>query len=301
MKSRVMGKALAVLVLTLSIAALLLYRALTPTPQAEASKGLRIAVTFPSLRSDVEALLCEGDTVETIVPPGVDPHDHQLAPKDVELLRSSHLVVSTGHAPFEERILEMVKKGELRVELVNIPDVPGLKILTNPVTQLPNLHMPIYDPENYRTFLKSLVAALAKLRPECAEVYKAREQAVEEELTRIVAKAPHLDVAAVALSPVVQYAVEWMGVKVKYLLIKEHGLPASPEDLAAVERALSSGDVGLIVSVEGMENTPLGMKAKELAIKYGKPIIYVPSGDSPEGTLTKIAKAVQEVGRVSAG
>lgn len=278
---------------------LLLYFSAHP-PQAEA-EGLRVAVTFPSLYEDVKALLCEGDIVVSIAPPGVDPHEYQLTPRDVETLRGSHLIVSTGHAPFEEKIAEMVSKGEFKGVLIVIPELPGLKIARNPATGLPNLHMPIYDPENFRVFVKRLVEEMAKLRPSCAEVYRKRGEAVDEEISRLVSQAPRLNISAVALSPVVQYAVEWMGVKVKYLLIKEHDLPASPEDIAAAERALFKGEVALIVSVAGREDTPLGRKASELANKYSVPIIYVPSGDAPQGTLSKVAQAVEALKRVSRG
>ncbi|MEM0376728.1 MAG: zinc ABC transporter substrate-binding protein [Thermofilum sp.] len=294
MRKRVLLAALVAAAVALS---LLLY--LASPPPREGVGGLRVAVTFPSLYEDVKALLCEGDTVVSIAPPGVDPHEYQLSPRDVELLKSSNLIVSTGHAPFEERIAEMVSRGELEGVLVVIPELPGLRIAKNPATGLPNLHMPIYDPENFRVFLKHLVEAMVKLRPGCAEVYRAREKAVEEEVARLMLQAPRLNTSAVALSPVVQYAVEWMGVRVKYLLIKEHDLPASPEDIAAVERALSRGEVALIVSVAGREDTPLGRKASELASKYGVPIIYVPSGDAPQSTLSKIKQAAEEVGKVA--
>ncbi|MEM3892849.1 MAG: hypothetical protein QXR12_02735, partial [Thermofilum sp.] len=81
MRKRVLLAVLAAAAVALS---LLLY--LAPPPPREGVGGLRIAVTFPSLYEDVKALLCEGDTVVSIAPPGVDPHEYQLSPKDVELL-----------------------------------------------------------------------------------------------------------------------------------------------------------------------------------------------------------------------
>jgi zinc/manganese transport system substrate-binding protein len=261
--------------------------------------GLRIAVTFPSLKPDVELLACEGDTVVSVAPPGVDPHDYQLAPRDVEELRGSDLIVSTGHAPFEARIAELVARGELKAKLVEVPSVPGIKLLTNPATGRENLHWPIYDPSNYLAFIKHLAGVMAELRPSCAQAYRERAAAIERELGSLLSRAPKIDAAAVGYSPVVQYAVEWAGVKVSYLLVKEHELPATPEDIAAADRALAEGRALLVVSVKGAEGTPLGAKAEELARKYGRPIIYVPSPLEVSSTLEKLNATIAELSRAA--
>jgi zinc/manganese transport system substrate-binding protein len=265
----------------------------------ERSGGLKVAVTFPSLKPDVELLACEGDTVVSIAPPGVDPHEYQLAPSDVEVLRSSDLIISTGHAPFEARIADLVAKGEVKAELVEVPSVPGIKLLTNPATGQENLHWPIYDPANYLAFVKRTADAMAGLRPSCAQAYRERAAAIERELDSLLSRAPKINATAVGYSPEVQYAVEWAGVKVSYLLVKEHDLPATPEDIAAADRALAEGRALLVVSVKGAESMPLGAKAEELARKYGRPIVYVPSPLEVSSTLEKLNATIAELSRAA--
>ncbi len=271
----------------------------TKGSERERGEGLKVAVTFPSLKPDVELLACEGDTVISIAPPGVDPHEYQLAPSDVEALKGSDLIVSTGHAPFETRIADLVAKGEVKARLVEVPSIPGIKLLTNPATGLENLHWPIYDPANYLAFVKHLAEVMAELRPSCARAYREKAAAVERRLGSLLSNTPKLNVTAVGFSPVVQYAVEWAGVKVAYLLVKEHELPATPEDIAAAERALAEGKALLVVSVKGAEGTPLGAKAEELARKYGRPVLYVPSPLEIASTLEKLNAAAAELSRVA--
>ena len=263
--------------------------------QSSGKGGLRIAVTFPSLLEDVKALACEDDAVEAIAPAGVDPHEYQLTPQDLALLRESDLIVSTGHAPFEMRIAELVQKGEIKARLIEIPSIPGIKLLKNPATGQPNYHMPILDPSNYLVFIRNLTDTMIQLRPACAASYRERSAEIERRVNSLVAEAPRLNVTALAQSPVAQYYLEWLGVRVKYLLIREHDLPSTPEDVAAAEKALASGEVQLVVSVKGTEGTPLGSKAQELASRYQVPILYVPSPSEPGGVLLKIEEVVEDI------
>lgn len=291
---------IAVAVVAAAVAAWVLYTTLYSMQRGEAREGLRIVVTFSSLVEDVKALLCEGDEVLALVPSGIDPHEYSLTPQDVEKLKSSDLIVSTAHAPFELRIHELVKSGEISARLLELSEVAGLIILENPATGQPNYHGILLDPRNYASFVRNLSGTLSNLRPTCAAVYSEKASAILSRLDELVSKAPRLNVAAVAVGPLAQYAVEWMGVRVKYLLVREHDLPAMPEDLAAAERALATGEAALVIVVKGAEDTPAGAKALELAEKYGKPVIYVPTELEPGSFLSKIAEVVEEAERLRA-
>ncbi|MET1100861.1 MAG: zinc ABC transporter substrate-binding protein, partial [Pyrodictiaceae archaeon] len=115
-------------------------------------KGLLIVTTFPNLVWDIKQLVCKDDRVKSIVPLGVDPHEYQLTPSDIQLLAKADIIVSTAHTPFEEDIRSLTLEGKLYATLIEIPRIPGIRILRNPVTGQPNYHMLIYDPENYKIF-----------------------------------------------------------------------------------------------------------------------------------------------------
>ncbi len=238
--------------------------------------GLKIVTTFPNLASDVKLLACSSDDIESLVPPGVDPHEYELRPRDISLLASADIIISTAHTPFEKMIHEKVASGEIKAHLVEIPKIKGIKIRRNPVTGQPNYHMPIYDPKNYLTFMNHLREIMSELNPSCASTYNENYWRVRTEVERIIERASRMNITAIAVTPVAQYAVEWMGIKVKYLLLKDVGVPATPPELIEMRREAMLGKIDAMILV-GSSKTQLNLKAKELARESGIPYIAVPS------------------------
>ncbi len=260
----------------------------------DTSRGLVIVASFPNLVYDIEQVVCSNDLVESIAPSGVDPHNYQLTPEDIELLRRADVIVSTGHTPFEKSIEEMVSKSEIKAELIVIPKIPGIIILENPVLHTPNYHAPIYDPHNYEVFLKYIVRVLGELRPECRDTYENRLSQVLGRLHEIVSSTPKLNYMAVADTPLTQYAVSWLNVTVKYLMIKEHGVPATPRDLEEIRDFLSS-EKHVIAIVTYPVKLPASQQLEQLAREHGVKVIYVPSFLLPSPTLDKIENVSAQV------
>ncbi len=252
------------------------------------ANGLNIVTTFSNLKDDVK-LIAPNDTVLSITKPGVDPHSYQLTPNDVEVLRDADVIISTAHTPFEMKIRELVNSGEIKAKLIEIPRIPGIKILSNPVTGLPNYHMPIYDPENYKIFLKYIAEELSKLNPNGRYLERANE--VCKEIDELVKKTKKFNCIAVADVPVVQYAVSWLNVSIKYLLLKEPDLPALPDDVRRVEEGIENGEVQVVVVTDSKASKIL----KDLAREYGIPILYVPSPMTEGSTFGKLIKISNEV------
>ena len=258
-----------------------------PAGETGGEKGLLVVVTFPNLAKDVSQLLCSGDRVEAIAPPGVDPHEYQLTSRDTELLREADIVVSTGHAPFEKGIERLAAQGLLRGVLVVVPRLPGLRLSINPSTGQPNYHMPVYDPANYVVFLRGLAQALSSMRPGCRDFYWSRAAEAAERVAGIVATTPLLHARAVVDTPAAQYAVEWAGVEVAAILVREHGAQVAPRDIEAAEKILAEGGLAVVT-------TPVAGKAGqlllELARKHGASILQVPS---PLGEKSIVEKLVE--------
>lgn len=274
-------------------AILLLLILMMPTLSASAHpKGLTVITTFPNLKYDVELLACPSDEVISLVPTGVDPHEYELRPQDVSLLAEADIVISTAHAPFEKLIRDKIEKGEIRAELVEIPKL-AVRLLRNPATRQPNYHMPIYDPENYLIFMNSLKELMSHLNPGCSNHYEERFKLMKMELLEIERRARRLglNITAAAVSPVAQYAVQWAGVKVKYLLLKERGVPATPPELAEMRKEALAGKIGLIVLI-GSIKTQLNEKALEMAKEIKLPYIVVPSPLEPRSIPEKLRDVV---------
>ncbi len=254
------------------------------------STGVNVVVTFPSLAEDVKLLACSQDRVTSLVPRGVDPHSYELRPEDVSTLKGADLIISTAHTPFETSI----RKLELGAELLEIPSL--VMIRENPVTGKPNYHMPVYDPQNYILFMESVKSVMSKLNPGCRDEYEARYREVKSRVESLINRARSLNLSmnALATTPLVQYAVEWTGIKVRYLILKEAGVPATPQDLARAKRAAQRGEIQVVVLMEG-EPEQIEEKALEIAKEYGLPYFKVPSPLKAEPIPDKLEEILNRV------
>ncbi len=269
--------------------------AATQTATVTGGKGLRIVVTFSNLVYDVKPLLCSGDRVEALVPPGVDPHSYQLSSADLEKLRSADLVISTGHAPFEVKLRNLVP----RDKLVEIPRVKGIRLLRNPDTGQPNYHMPIYEPHNYIVFIDYIAHRLAELRPGCASHYLSAAKSVREEVELLAKSAPRLNVDAVGSVPPVQYPVEWLGVHVKLLLSPEAGVPPTPGMLDEAKKLLGEGAVAVVMTRGGEPATPVDARLESMARELGAPVLRVPAPFLPGSIPSKLRVVVEEAAKLA--
>ena len=265
-------------------------------PQAR-TNGLFVIASFPSLVDDLELIACPGDRIDYLVPYGVDPHEYTLTPSDIEIIKKADLIVTTGHTSFEAKISEMAEKGEIKARVIEIPKIPGIVVRKNPVLGTPNYHMPIYDPGNFITYMEYLAREMARLNPSCKTYYFERISSIRKQVERVVASTPKLSIDAVADSPVVQYAVEWIGIKLKYLVVAEHGLQANP-DLAVVEKALIEGKIGLVVVTEQYRSKYSEWLIKK-AIETGIPVLLIPSPMSKGTTIEKLRYVSLQVASIA--
>ncbi len=251
------------------------------------ANGLKIVVTFPNLKCDVK-LIAPNDTIISIAKPGVDPHNYQLTPKDVNILKRADVIISTAHTPFEMKIREIVESGEIKAELIEIPKILGIRILKNPATGLPNLHMPIYDPHNYEVFLRYVAEKLSQLNPNGD--YMRRAEKICKQIDEIVVNTKKLNAVAVADLPSAQYAVGWLNVSISHLLIKEPGLPALPEDIREIENA-KNVQLAVITDTKSKASQML----KSIAEEKGIPVLVVPSPIAEKSILEKLKFISKEV------
>ena len=291
--------ALAAAVLAVAAAAYILYStggAGGATGTAANAGGLTIVVTFSNLADDVRLLACSDDHVVALVPPGVDPHSYQLTPRDIQEVKKADLVVSTGHAPFEVKLRSIVAPDRL----VEIPRIPGIRLLENPVTHKPNYHMPIYDPDNYVAFVKYLADRLSKLRPSCANHYRSAAERVVGEVEALREKAPRLNVAAVGSSPPVQYAVTWLGVRLAWLLVPEAGVAPTPETLSRAESLLRSNDtLAVVMVIDGHYVSPADEKLASMASEAGRKVLRVPAPFAPGSMVDKLRLVAEEAAKLA--
>ncbi len=265
-----------------------------PLPATAHPDGLRILVTFSNLLHDLKLLACPSDSVDYLAPPGLDPHEYELRPADIGKIREADLIVSTAHTPFEISIRGMVLRGEIKARLVEIPSIEGIRIYENPMTGQPNYHMPIYDPLNYLTFMRELRDILKELNPSCSKDYDSNYLALEGRVRRIMDEAQRMNMTALASAPTAQYALEWLGIKVRFLLMKEEGLPATLSELSEIYRAARNNEIGIVVTL-GDESTPANLKAVEVSEEFGIRKVSIPSPLDQSSIPEKLTEVVRSL------
>jgi len=273
---------------------LILANSLTPLiSYSSNSAGLTIVATFPNLVDDINLIKCDLDKVYSLLPPSIDPHDYSLRPEDVELLKQADLIISTAHTHFELRINELRNRGDLKAVIIEIPKIPGIKLLQNPSTRLPNLHMPIYDPNNYLIFLRNLTNTLKHLNPACAETYEARYKLVEENITKLLSNVKRLSLRGVGVKPVVQYAVTWVGINITDFLIPEEDVSPTPTTVSKIEELIKRGHVDVIVLTA--EEDAYVNYLRSLGTQYGMPVLVVPLPFTEGSVISKLEKVVEQL------
>lgn len=245
-----------------------------------------IVATIPGIKSDIETLL-EGCNVSitTLVPPGVDPHHYNLDTKSVIQLSNALAVVSTGHAPFEIQLREL----GLRERLIEISNISGLTYYNIPGNGA-NIHMPIYDPDNYRLYITSLAYYLEEILPSC-------KNTIETNLYQVLVNLSKLEecrdlfshTPGVAASPFTQYAVEWIGIDLRLILSSGEEASLSPHSLSYAKDLLANGAIAVVAVDENLN--PIDQANQWLyneAVKLGSRIVYVLQPSTPKSTLLKI-------------
>ncbi len=254
---------------------------------AESTYRLRsVVATIPGIKSDIETLL-DGCNVSitTLVPSGVDPHHYNLDTKSVIQLSNALAVVSTGHAPFEIQLRELGLDGRL----FEISNISGLTYYNIPGNGL-NIHMPIYDPDNYKIYITSLAYYLQEIMPSCKNTIEINLYQVLVNLSKLeVCRNLFSNTPGVAASPFTQYAVEWMGIDLRLILSSGEEASLSPHRLSYAKDLLANGAIAVIAVDEDLH--PIDQANQWLyneAVKLDSRIIYVLQPSTQESTLSKI-------------
>lgn len=250
-----------------------------------------IIVTTKSLYEDVKELVCSDDKVDVLTAGNIDPHHYSLSPEDIDKVKKSDLVITTGHMDFELKIREMIKHDEIRVELVDPMLIEGIVIKNIPGTRVANLHGVTYDPNNYKLFITEIYQKLVLLNPKDFNCYREKYNYIVREIDNLLYYRDRFKLKALADSPLVQYAVEWLGIEITDVVIKEHDLPVDPRSVVNAEEMMKNKNIDVVII-----NYPIETEASEWlnekANEYGVPILYVYNHNYGEKTLSKLSRVI---------
>ncbi len=131
--------------------------------------GRRIVAAFYPLAYAAEQVAPPGTEVDNLTPPGVEPHDLEVSPSDVQKIRSADLVLLLGHG-FQPELESAAGSG---VRVLRLLDTPGLH-------RHPNNDPHVWlDPVRYTLIVKQIASSLH--RPRAADALVTRLRALDRD------------------------------------------------------------------------------------------------------------------------
>ena len=262
--------------------------------------GVLVVLLTPGFEEEIKAILAEDDVLH-VIGLGGDPHEIQLSPSDIDILRRADLVVTMGHTHIDREVEELVERGEVKARLLNLLNLGNLVIPELP-GGVRNYHEPFYDPRNFVMIIDAITKLLGELRPDKRSLYEENARKVRDELTRITSEHQGLlrGYRAVITTAEIQPAIQWLGVDVvAYVVFDLHESP-TPENLERALGALNEGNVIVFIAATCSEGTctpasPLDKKFYDEAAQRKIPIIMVPLGYTNGSIVWKLNYILSQV------
>lgn len=257
---------------------LLLALGMTPPVMSGSMEKPLIIATIAPLGEIIKEAFGSDVEVEVMVPLGVDPHEYQLSPEQIEKARNALVIVTTGgHLPAEKKLKELGESGEIKGLVLWIDDyeAEGFKFLEKSWMGGTNPHGTWMDPENALAIARATEKALIKGDPGNRDVYERDYNTFESRINEIVDSYRVIfqkigAKRAVIELPAHQYALEWLGVETIDAIKPEEEVPAKSVD----ELLNSAKNADLIVYTIESPNS-LKNAALELSSRSGKPLANV--------------------------
>jgi len=241
-------------------------------PSVSAEKPLVIASISP-LAEIVKEVFSDSVEVVYIVPPGADPHQYQLTPEQIELIKKADVVVTVnGHLPAEQKMKQLKEEGTISAAVLFAEDYAKYGFRFLPERWYDNKNNPHgvwLDPHNALAIAKATAEALSKRYPQKRELYEKQYEKFETKVLAIVEAYKVLaeNATAVIEMPSQQYALEWLGVKAVASIKPEAEMPAkSVDEMLGITKTVE------FIAYSSKSPESLKSAAIELSQRVGKPL-----------------------------
>jgi len=261
---------------------------------AVAVHGAKIVVTFPAYNVVLKEAFPQADVI-LLTKGAVDPHEYQLTPQDLEFLKSlgpSDVIVNSMHAPFELKIADMVKSGEIKAKMIDITKFYTYLTFDNREVNVSGAFQGSINPHEHGLYppnVVKLIRAVSNatgLKPDPQFLQKL------EELNKTYAG--KFSGRAVAITPPAQYILYWLGYRDIVVLVKEEGVPPTPQDMEKAIQYVKEGAPALAAYVSGERPKIVDQfiqKVKEAGVSNPK-IVVASFADNYIDTLAKVAEEI---------
>ena len=230
----------------------------------DADAGLRVVTTLPDLWALTRAVGGDLVEVETVARFGQNPHDMEIRPSQVLVVKRADALVRNGleEDAWIDAIVESAGNPKLLRGSANVIEAArGIRVLKVPagpvdrsmgdVHPLGSPHFTL-DPANVPTVTATIVEGLARLAPELAERLAANRRAFLERLASADRRwkamlAPYRGARLVSHHDSWPYFFEAFGFAAGGTLEDRPGVPPSPQHLASLIRSMRDERVRVIL------------------------------------------------------
>lgn len=264
--------------------------------QAQETKKFSI-VSSASMITDIASnIVINNAELKTIVPIGGDPHRYQPTPRDARLVQKADLILKNG-LTFEGWISELIENSGTKAKTYTVTS--GVDALTS------QTYENSYDPhawmsaENGIIYAKNIYLALSELDPKNKdqykknfEVYKAKLEALDQELKSLIAEVPESQRILITSHDAFQYYGRQYGLKLEAIMGISTEAEAQTSDIARVMNSIKKYNVPAVF-VESTINPKLIQQiASDNNIEIGGELYADSLGDekSPASTYIEMLR-----------
>jgi len=246
---------------------------LHPLALSAPQRKLIVVATIPPLASIAKEV--GGDLVEVyyLVPPGSDPHQYAMTPKDLELVRLCDLFIAVGREGFLGALPE--NPGRIKLSWESWLS-SGVYIKDG------NPHYLWLYPPNAAKVAERIYEALVRLDPKDRDYYYERLMLFKKKMeeldkwARNTVKAYGVEGARVALvGKHFEPLIEWLGMKIVGVLLPTGGAVASPRGLAEFEEEIKRKEAEVIVVLATQRYGDEGRLGEAVSRDTGVPVVYL--------------------------
>lgn len=280
-------------------------------PAAEAK--LRVVATLPDLFVLTRTVAGDLATVDLIARFGQNPHDMEVRPSHMLLLRRADVLIQNGLE--EDAWVDVMVRGAANPKVVrgtaNVIDASqGIQVLKIPAGRVDRsmgdvhpLGSPHYtlDPDNLVIVTRNIVAGLARVAPEHARAFEASRQAFLEKVADADRRwramlAPFRGARIVSYHDSWPYFYRAFGLVEGGVIEDRPGIPPSPQHVAALIRRMRDEKVRVILQESWYPRDLADLLARET----GARLLVVPqSPGAVKGTEDYIAHLDYLVGAIA--
>lgn len=239
-----------------------------------------VLTTFTVLADIASNVAGDRLRVESITKPGAEIHGYEPTPGDIKKAARANLILDNG-LNLEAWFAQFVE--DLDVPHVVVSDgVQVIQIGEDAYMGKPNPHAWM-SPVNVMVYVDNMVVAFGDLAPEHAaefrangDAYKAKLQAVQDELVAKLSALPPEQRALVSCEGAFSYLARDAGLKEKYIWAVNAEQQATPQQIAGAIEFVKENRVPAVFCESTVSNAPMMQVVEATGAAYGG-TLYVDS------------------------